>query len=101
MLAQGKVQPMPLKTGNDAEVQYGEVALANNGYALSIMKRPQGTGKFPVNFYIQGYGCASLDNLPEKDSQRQFVDGLVSRGYAVFRMEKPGTGDTQGTKPCS
>ncbi|MBK0402697.1 alpha/beta fold hydrolase [Adhaeribacter sp. BT258] len=97
----GKVQPMPYETAPaNAEVRYGEVPLANNGIARSIMKKPKGSGKFPAVFFIQGYGCSSLDNLPENDPQRQLMDALVSRGYAVYRLEKPGVGDSKGSKPC-
>lgn len=100
--AKGKVQAMPYETGPaQAEVLYDEVPLKENGLARSIMKKPKGTGKFPAVFFIQGYSCGSLDNLPESDAQRQLMDALVTRGYAVYRMEKPGLGDTKGTKPCT
>ncbi len=100
--AKGKVQAMPFETAPaNAEVRYDEVPLANNGFARSIVKKPKGNGKFPTVFFIQGFGCGSLDNLPEKDTQRQLMDALVSRGYAVYRMEKPGTGDSKGTRPCT
>lgn len=96
----GQVQAMPYETDPKADVIYGEVPLTN-GYARSILKKPKGVGPFPTVFYLQGFGCASLDNLPERNSQRQFMDGLLTRGYAVYRLEKPGVGDGQNTKPCS
>ncbi|WP_299985564.1 alpha/beta fold hydrolase [uncultured Pontibacter sp.] len=97
----GKVQPMPFETDPNAEVRYGEVPLPDNRYARSILKKPKGKGRFPTVFFVQGYGCSSLDNLPAEDPQRQLIDGLVARGYAVFRMDKPGSGDSQGSKPCT
>ncbi|NEM98376.1 alpha/beta hydrolase family protein [Pontibacter burrus] len=96
----GKVKPMPYETDPKAEVIYDEVALANNGYSRAIMKKPKGKGIFPAVFFIQGFTCYSLDNMPEHDTQRRLIDGLVQKGYAVFRMEKPGMGDSMGTKPC-
>lgn len=96
----GKVKPMPYETDPKADVIYDEVALPNNGYSRAIMKKPKGKGSFPVVFFIQGFTCYSLDNMPEHDTQRRLIDGLVQKGYAVFRMEKPGIGDTKGTKPC-
>lgn len=95
----GQVQAMPYETDPKADVIYGEVPLTN-GYARSILKKPKGTSAFPTVFYLQGFSCASLDNLPERDSQRQLMDGLVARGYAVYRLEKPGVGDGQNKKPC-
>jgi pimeloyl-ACP methyl ester carboxylesterase len=97
----GKIQPMPFETDAKADVLYGEVPLGNNRYARSIFKKPKGNGKYPTVFFIQGFGCSSLDNMPEQDTQKKLIDGLVEKGYAVFRMDKPGAGDSQGSKPCS
>ncbi|MFD2245216.1 alpha/beta fold hydrolase [Pontibacter ruber] len=101
MTLKGKVQPMPFETDPNADVLYDEVALGNNAYARSIIKKPKGKGKYPAVFFIQGYGCNSIDNLPADNPQRLLLDGLVAKGYAVYRMEKPGMGDSQGTQPCT
>lgn len=98
--AKGRVQPIPYETDASADVLYGEVPLEGNRYARSILKKPKGKGKFPTVFFIQGFGCNSLDNLPEEDPQRKLIDGLVQKGYAVYRLDKPGAGDSQGSKPC-
>ncbi|WP_018478241.1 alpha/beta hydrolase family protein [Pontibacter roseus] len=97
----GKVQPMPFETDPNADVVYGEVPLEGNRYARSILKKPKGKGKYPAVFFIQGFNCGSLDNLPDQDPQRKLIDGLVEKGYAVYRMDKPGAGDSQGTQPCT
>jgi pimeloyl-ACP methyl ester carboxylesterase len=99
--AKGKVQPMPFEPAPNAEIQYDEVPLGGDAYARSIIKKPKGKGKFPAVFFIQGFSCATVDNLPERDSQRQLIDGLVEKGFAVYRMEKPGLGDSKGPKPCT
>ncbi|WP_242928357.1 alpha/beta hydrolase family protein [Pontibacter vulgaris] len=97
----GKVQPMPQETAVNGDVIYDEVALPSGGYVRSIIKKPKGKGKFPAVFFIQGFNCGSIDNLPEDDTQRRLMDGLLAKGYLVYRIDKPGTGDTKGTKPCS
>ncbi len=97
----GKVQPMPQETAVSADVIYDEVALPGGGYVRSIIKKPKGKGKFPTVFFMQGYNCGSIDNLSEDDTQRKLMDGLLAKGYLIYRIDKPGTGDTQGTKPCS
>lgn len=95
-----KVKEMPRETDPNAEVMYEEVKTAN-GYTRLIVKKPKGTGKYPAVFFLQGYGCSSIDNLPPHDPQRKLMDGLVARGYAVFKMDKPGSGDSQGSAPCT
>lgn len=95
-----KVRPMPHETDPNADIIYDEVKTAH-GYARAIMKKPKGTGKFPAVFFLQGYSCGSVDNLPPHDPQQQLIDGLLARGYAVYKMDKPGTGDSQGSAPCT
>ncbi|WP_276496954.1 alpha/beta fold hydrolase [Pontibacter litorisediminis] len=96
----GKVKEMPREEDAAAEVLYDEVK-TDHGYARLIMKKPKGKGRFPAVFFLQGYGCSSIDNLPPHDPQRRLMDGLVAKGYAVFKMDKPGSGDSQGSAPCS
>ncbi|MBC5991274.1 alpha/beta hydrolase family protein [Pontibacter cellulosilyticus] len=95
-----KVKEMPRETDPNAEVIYDEVK-TENGYTRLIAKKPKGKGKYPAVFFIQGYGCGSIDNLPPYDPQRKLMDGLVEKGYAVFKMDKPGSGDSQGSAPCT
>lgn len=99
--ARAKVQPQPKETVANGEVLYDEVPLGNNSYARSILKKPKGKGRFPALYFIQGYNCGSIDNLPLTDPTRRFVDAMVERGYVVYRVEKPGAGDSSGTKPCA
>ncbi|MFD2515389.1 alpha/beta fold hydrolase [Pontibacter locisalis] len=95
-----KVKPMPKETDPAADVIYDEVRF-DQGYARAIVKKPKGKGRFPAVFFIQGYGCNSIDNLPPYDPQQKLMDGLVQKGYAVFKMDKPGSGDSQGSAPCT
>lgn len=96
----GKVKEMPREEDAAAEVLYEEVK-TDHGYARLIAKKPKGKGKYPTVFFLQGYGCSSIDNLPPHDPQRRLMDGLVAKGYAVFKMDKPGAGDSQGSAPCT
>lgn len=91
---------MPRETDPNAEVIYDEVK-TDKGYARAIVKKPKGKGTYPAVFFIQGFGCNSIDNLFPHDPQRKLMDGLVAKGYAVFKMDKPGSGDSQGSAPCT
>ena len=84
-----------------ADVIYDEVAYGR-GFLRSIMHKPTGSGRFPAVFYIQNYDCSSIDFSSDSASTtRQLIDGWVKAGFAVFRIEKPGVGDSEGTKGCA
>jgi uncharacterized protein len=96
----GTVAPMPTEHGPAVDVLYDETPI-ESGHVRTILRKPKGKTKMPTIFYVQGFGCATLDLLPEYDPQRQLINGLVDRGYAVFRMEKPGMGDSKGSRTCA
>ncbi|PRY03961.1 hypothetical protein CLV24_13826 [Pontibacter ummariensis] len=100
LVLKDRVKEMPRETDPNAAVVYDEVKTAH-GYTRMIVKKPKGKGKFPAVFFLQGYGCNSVDNLPPHDPQQKLMDGLVTKGYAVFKMDKPGAGDSQGSAPCT
>lgn len=41
-----------------------------------------------------------MDNLPDCHPYRRVIDGFTERGYVVYRVEKPGLGDCDGTPNC-
>jgi uncharacterized protein len=75
-------------------------SLIKQGYIRTIVNKPEGEGPFPAVFYLQGYTCASIDNLAPTSTLKQLIEGLVEKGYAVFRMEKPGVGDSYNLPDC-
>ncbi|WP_428659199.1 alpha/beta fold hydrolase [Runella sp.] len=89
------------KESTKGEVIYGEVPY-QRGYLRSIVHKPAGKTRFPAVFYIQGLECNSIDFANDSLSPvKKLVDGWVKAGYAVFRIEKPGVGESAGTKDCS
>lgn len=89
------------KESTYGEVMYGEVPY-QRGYLRSIVHKPVGANRFPAVFYIQGHECTSIDFARDSLSPvKRLVDGWVNAGYAVFRVEKPGVGESAGTKECS
>lgn len=89
------------KESSKGEVRYGEVAY-NRGYLRTLIHKPYGAARFPAIFYIQDYECNSIDFSKDSLSPvKKLIDGWVKAGYVVFRVEKPGIGESQGTKDCS
>ncbi|MEO1130219.1 MAG: alpha/beta fold hydrolase [Planctomycetota bacterium] len=82
------------------EVERSEVT-TQEGYRLrTIMTMPENKAELeqlPAVFFIQGISCASID--PPAHSPSPFfnvINELTQRGYATLRIEKPGTGDSEG-----
>jgi Domain of unknown function (DUF5916)/PDZ domain/Serine aminopeptidase, S33 len=92
------MQAWPMETSSEYDVTYGEVSADGNRYR-TIATKPKGNGPFPTVFIVQGVGCGSVDNPPPGHSYRSFVQSLTKRGLATFRVDKPGSGDSEGG-PC-
>lgn len=98
MTLKGKVLGMPKEQSTDAYlVEYGEMPYMD-GYVRTISRRPRGACKHPTLYFITGYNCASVDNPTNLPPYTYLFDTLARLGYAIYRVEKPGTGD--GPHPC-
>ncbi len=97
----GKIKGKPRETSPHGEVRYEAVSF-RDGRLRSIIHKLYGAGPFPTVVYLQGYTCGSIDYYyDDAFPVRQLVDGLVERGFAVLRVEKPGVGDSEGTPDCN
>ena len=95
----GKVVAKSLETSSDWDVVYGS-ANFKEGKLRTIVTKPKGNGPFPSILFVPGFTCMSVDNLNQLHPYRKIVDQLTSLGYLVYRVEKPGMGDCEGTEPC-
>ena len=97
----GSVKGKPVETSPIAEVIYSAVPF-EEGFLRSILHIPKEGRTFPTVFYIQGFDCGTIDHYYDPTSPtRQWVEGLVQQGFAVYRVEKPGVGDSEDTPPCA
>jgi dipeptidyl aminopeptidase/acylaminoacyl peptidase len=89
----------PIETYDDLLVAYGSVKV-NGSRLRTIVTQPRTGSNFPAILYIQGIGCASVDNaLDTANTQTQLVNHLARAGFMVMRVDKMGTGDSEGV-PC-
>jgi len=96
----GKVVGKPLETSEYGKVTYGSVNF-DGGQLRSILEVPHGVKNPPVVLFLPGVGCGSLDYYYNPSATiKLLVESLVAEGIAVCRVEKPGMGDSQGTKNC-
>lgn len=99
-VAHGQVKGTPLETSSFGTTVYGQVPY-QNGHLRSILTLPKDVDQPPVVYFMQGVGCASIDfSFNPKSTVKLLIDGLVASGLAVYRVEKPGMGDSQGTVGC-
>lgn len=96
----GKAMGKPLEQSDWAEVSYESFQYSGN-HLRSILHKPKGVKKPPLVFFIQGYPCQSIDMVyTPQQASRRLIDDWVQAGYAVYRIEKPGMGDSESEKPC-
>lgn len=99
----GKLKPRPYETSEIANVSYESVKYEGN-ILRSIVHTPKNlktNEKVPAIFYIQGYTCDSIDyGMIPNNSASLLFNQFVDAGYMVFRVEKPGIGDSQSERDC-
>ncbi|MCT4630113.1 alpha/beta hydrolase [Winogradskyella sp.] len=90
----------PIETFENGNVTYGEVVYKDN-VLRSILVTPKHTRKAPVVFFLQGYTCGSVETVSNDNPMKKLMSDWVNAGFAVYRIEKPGVGDSQSKKHCS
>lgn len=100
LVAKGIAQARPMEQSDLAKVEYNSVSYKGN-QLRTILHLPKGVQKAPVVFFIQGYPCQSVDlAYSPQQPTRKLIDDWVAAGYAVYRIEKPGMGDSKSEKNC-
>jgi uncharacterized protein len=72
---------------------------SGSGRRRVIVTKPKNSGKIPAVLLVGGIGCYSLDNFSPNHAYRKILYGLTQQGFATMRVEKSGTGDSEGA-PC-
>lgn len=83
----------------DAELLQEEVPF-REGYIRAYVNKPKGAGPFKTIYFLQGYPCQSINYPNHQLSFSRLINHWVDRGYAVFRVEKPGIGEYVDCAPC-
>ncbi|HEX2254191.1 MAG TPA: alpha/beta fold hydrolase [Thermoanaerobaculia bacterium] len=93
-----RLAPMPRESSAEWEVVYGEVEEGGKRFR-TLLTHPRGEGPFPTVFMVQGLGCFSVDDPQGQGLWVDLLADLSRAGYATVRVDKPGTGDSEGG-PC-
>ncbi len=96
---QARMRARPLPSNPHGEVVATAVPF-RDGLLRAFIEKPKGKGPFPTIYFLQGYTCSSVEFIAEWSPFRQLIQQMVAAGYAVFRVEKPGIGDSENTPDC-
>jgi pimeloyl-ACP methyl ester carboxylesterase len=89
-------KPLTAVAGLDTE--YGSVRTSEGHRLRTIITRPAGSrGRLPAIFLTQWVSCGSLDFAADSKSQLRQLVG--QSGMAFVRVERSGSGDSEGV-PC-
>lgn len=88
-----------VETSPHGEVIYDHVEY-RGGYIRTIINKPETEGKHPTIFFIPGYNCVSVANMPPIHPYQKLLTSFIEKGYAVVRVEKPGMGECKDTPSC-
>ena len=91
----------PLESFAGVRLEPGAVAF-QGGLLRDFLAMPEGAGPdTPVVFFIQGVTCMSVESAGTGGYPvAGLITGLAARGIGVYRIEKPGMGDSSGTPAC-
>ncbi len=96
----GKAVPRPLESFEHANIYYDQVNYKGN-QLRSILYTPKHVNNPPVVYFLQGLPCQSTEYAgSEEISLMKMIQDWVLAGYAVYRVEKPGMGDSKCDKGC-
>lgn len=98
--AEGVMTGFPKETSPYARIIYDQFQF-DGGYVRTIIHRPEGNGPHPAVFFVQGYPCASVDNLGEHHPYQKLLEGFSKQGYVVIKTEKAGMGDSRSHTDCA
>ncbi len=86
-------------------VHLGEVSLKDGARLRSMLSVPvSAVGPVACVYFVQGIPCSSIELPPVAPQQpvgpvRALLDPIARAGLAVYRVDKPGCGDSEGG-PC-
>ncbi len=90
-----KTTAQPLEAIAGVETEYGSVRMSEGVRLRTIVTRPAGaTGRLPAIFHTQAVSCGSLE-LPV-DRPTSLGELARRSGMVLIRVERAGTGDSEG-----
>ncbi len=92
-----ELTPAPMDTYDGVDFEYSSLTTPR-GYELrTIISKPKGTrGKLPVVFFLKWLTCSPIEGRGPQSGISVVLAELAKAGFLVYRVEHPGTGDSNG-----
>lgn len=90
----------PIEAFENGNVTYDEVVYEGN-VLRTILVTPKNKVKAPVVYFLQGYTCGTVEAFSDDNPAKKLFNDWLNAGFAVYRIEKPGVGDSKSKKHCS
>ncbi|TQV71815.1 PDZ domain-containing protein [Exilibacterium tricleocarpae] len=89
--------PRPLEAIPNVDSHYGVVTTDDGARLRSIVAVPAGNrDKLPAVFFVQWVSCGSLEYVPRNTSRTVFERLVQDAGWALIRVERSASGDSEG-----
>jgi hypothetical protein len=95
------LQPFPSERLPGTTFTYAHVTIEDGVRLRTIVSTPTGVdARSPAVLLLQGGGCGSID-VPQAGSTgpNALIHAIAAQGFVTMRVDKPGTGDSEGP-PC-
>jgi len=99
---QGVTKGRPKETGKGYQSRYGKFEWQGNAIRTITYQPDKPRADKAAVMFIQGYTCDSIDYGMVPDlTITQLLASYAQAGFTVFKMEKPGVGDSVGPLNCA
>ncbi len=96
----GDIQAKPTEQASGVDIEYGVLKI-DEGLLRTITYYPQKVSNPPAILYIQDFWCNSIDYYADDyPTVKKIAQQAAKSGYAIMRVEKPGSGDSKSKTPC-
>lgn len=91
------LSPAPVECVTGARVELGHIVTRGHRIRTIVTIPIEMRPPFPIALHLAGLGHGSCE-LPadSRDPRRKLIEGLTSLGLATMRVERSGTGDSEG-----
>jgi len=88
---------VPRDSFEGVDFEYGELK-SKQGYTLrTVLSKPKGVEKkLPAILFIKWLACSPVEGRGSEHGYTKVLSEISKAGYIVYRVETPGTGDSEG-----